>query len=86
MPCADVIIEESCGTEIHYHALADHEHGQDIDLCSPFCQCHCCHTHVTNFQGFGFDVLAISFPKKLTHYTNNKGDEIKNSLLQPPQV
>jgi hypothetical protein len=30
-------------------AQQDHEdaHTNSFDLCTPFCSCHCCHTHVT---------------------------------------
>ena len=48
LPCSDDMTSENCGTEIHFHAgSSDHDDHSNTDLCSPFCNCCCCHTHVT---------------------------------------
>jgi Family of unknown function (DUF6660) len=67
--------------------ITDVDHGHNVlDLCSPFCQCHCCHIHATNFN---LEELAVASHKISTDiflHFNGLGKDITNSILQPPRV
>lgn len=47
LPCADGLVADDCGQEIHLHSDSQHsdEGLPHADDCSPFCSCHCCHVH-----------------------------------------
>ncbi|WP_363317812.1 DUF6660 family protein [uncultured Dokdonia sp.] len=85
-PCADTVVD-SDDTQIEYSltADADHEHS-DNDLCSPFCQCHCCHVHTINFGLVAFQPLQPAIPHEFFAHFDNLGKDIPHSLLQPPRV
>lgn len=85
MPCDDVVGQDNCGAEVHYHTNDNHEHDAESDFCSPFCQCHCCHTNVNSYQHLDLS-SELSF-LSTTHfgYTENNGKDISDSLLHPPQ-
>ena len=85
-PCADEVIGETCGTEVHFHAQADQDHQSESDLCSPFCQCQCCQTHVAKHQIINLGSFTVHFVKAIFIYTDDLGKEIPDSLLQPPQA
>ena len=66
----------------------DHSHSNDTtqDLCSPFCQCHCCHVHVVEILINDFETINNEiFTHQFIHF-NNSGKEITKRLLQPPRV
>lgn len=43
MPCIDTP-EQNCANKTEM--AQQHSHSEDIDLCSPFCTCHCCQSCV----------------------------------------
>ena len=85
-PFSDEVIGEVCGTEVHFHAQAEQDNQSEADLCSPFCQCQCCQTHVAKHQIIGVGSIAIHFSKAIINYTDDLGKDIPDSFLQPPQV
>ncbi|MDY0779366.1 DUF6660 family protein [Tenacibaculum sp. IB213877] len=86
MPCEDNgMTQKDIQTEISQKLNNDHQH-QDSDLCSPFCQCHCCHVHITQFKIVDY---SISTSVISTHiFLNFEGIEknFNTTLLQPPQI
>ncbi len=66
-----------------------HQHSQNHeqqDLCSPFCQCHCCHIHILDFNFSEVVIFHPNIPILDIGYANRYGLDIQHSLLQPPQV
>jgi len=64
----------------------DGDHDQDCELCSPFCQCHCCHVHtidfgITQFEPFQSTILQDNF-----NHFDSLGKDISLALLEPPQI
>ncbi len=65
LPCADEAIGAVSGDEEVMEQLeeqgqeASHQHGED--LCSPFCSCHCCHTHVKPTAPFDLERPYVFF-------------------------
>ena len=46
LPCADMEVSSAAHTDAHElakttHDSEGHSHGNDKDLCSPFCSCNC---------------------------------------------
>lgn len=64
----------------------EHQHNTTGDSCSPFCQCHCCHVHVTQFNVANFQLLTPGISTKEFIHFNSFGQEITNQLLHPPRV
>ncbi|RMA57293.1 DUF6660 family protein [Ulvibacter antarcticus] len=87
VPCNDVNmlqneISSIVNTENHN---GDHEHSSS-DLCSPFCHCHCCHTHTIEFGVLEFETLPLAMSQRV--FTNILGstNDFLFSILQPPRV
>ena len=57
----------------------DHEEGH----CSPFCMCHCCHTHIVISDLPLFSFASIEAPSKGFH-PNLRTDELIRPILRPP--
>ncbi|WP_121665516.1 DUF6660 family protein [Mesonia aquimarina] len=64
----------------------DHQHNTTGDSCSPFCQCHCCHVHVTQFNIANFQPITPEISTVEFIHFNSFGKEISKQLLQPPRV
>jgi len=59
----------------------DHEH--DEDHCSPFCMCHCCHTHVV-VSGPVKVVMISTGLSPVSHYLQKENQESIQSVFRPP--
>lgn len=81
-PCNDPIIEDSCGSEIHYHT----SNNQESDHCSPFCQCYCCHIQIANTHSNNFSDERSLFSVIRVFISNRTGQKFSDSLFEPPQV
>tara|TARA_R110002051_G_scaffold181319_1_gene250827 strand:- start:8128 stop:8385 length:258 start_codon:yes stop_codon:yes gene_type:complete len=85
MPCSDAGVIENDSQTVSVMDF-DGERGQDCELCSPFCQCHCCHSHTIDFQLAIFEPIEpIDALENLAHF-DSLGKDISLSLFQPPQV
>jgi len=91
IPCADGMEHQDSGqVEISYVQntiipCSDHDHNSS-DGCTPFCVCHCCHTHV-----FLPDYLKVAEanPYRQTttiSYEDSFSSSHLKSLFRPPQV
>ncbi|WP_194526197.1 DUF6660 family protein [Zobellia roscoffensis] len=85
MPCSDA--EPVSGDEVAVISDSGDGHGHtDNDLCSPFCQCHCCHTHTVNFEIFSFEPFQPSISQQELVHFDSMGKDILYNLLQPPRA
>jgi len=85
-PCEDnVVLDSEVKTEILQSLDNDHQH-QDLDICSPFCSCQCCHITAKHFQltHTKLDIHIISTQDFL--YLKGNLKDFSKSILQPPQV
>jgi len=63
----------------------NHDHGA-TDLCSPFCNCHCCHVHTIESNIISFEPLILmNFKENFAHF-DSLGNDISHSLFQPPRA
>ena len=86
LPCDEDAMEDYNRNEAHYNVAENHDHNAEPDFCSPFCQCHCCHTHITTEQIPHLNYSLILISETTSNYTYNIGKDISDSLLQPPQL
>lgn len=82
MSCPDVV--ENSNVESVLHAESNHDHTPSTDNCSPFCVCHCCHTHVTTnnhyYEGIIFQQVFIW----KSPYTDAIDEGFPDSSFHPP--
>jgi len=70
---------------ISYQQDSNHNQG-NLDSCSPFCSCHCCHVHTIKFVPIAFETIEpIVFQEVFDHFYGLTKD-FHTSILQPPQV
>lgn len=89
VPCSDVAQENLSNDVVENVAsVEEHSHSQDgvVDLCSPFCQCHCCHVHVIKFQVTEFETITNEISRHQFAHIDNSGKDTTNPLLQPPRI
>ncbi|KAB5487045.1 hypothetical protein D2V93_06595 [Flagellimonas taeanensis] len=65
---------------------SDGDQGDDCELCSPFCQCHCCHVHTIDFGLVAFEPYQPEIPDEFFAHFDDLGKDIPPSLLQPPRA
>lgn len=84
-PCEDSsITDNDIKDEVSQGGDSDHEHS-GLDLCSPFCQCHCCHVHTIYSNLSDFEVNTNLISTNLFLHFDSFGKDIPNSILHPPQ-
>jgi hypothetical protein len=86
VPCEDIdIIDNEDKTNISQSIGDDYQH-LDSDLCSPFCNCHCCHIHATHEMTGDFSVKSTEIFTIVFFYGLGHVKDFNTSILQPPQV
>ncbi|MEW7290048.1 DUF6660 family protein [Aquimarina sp. 2304DJ70-9] len=86
VPCEDAYSDiDDVQAEISQNLDIDYDHNGS-DQCSPFCQCHCCHVHVINFNIVQFETQLAYISSKI--FSHNEGiiKDIALPILQPPQL
>ncbi|WP_108424453.1 DUF6660 family protein [Flagellimonas amoyensis] len=85
IPCGDS--EMVGGDDTQKVSVIDHEGGHDgaYELCSPFCQCHCCHVHTVDFGITTFEPMTHSIVRENFVHFDGLGKEVAFSLFQPPR-
>ncbi|WP_370582906.1 DUF6660 family protein [Pontibacter rufus] len=66
-----------------------HQDHQDsgADRCSPFCACHCCHTHYQPQNAAVLeDASSPEVGREVASYRNNFISSLSYSIWQPPKV
>ncbi|WP_228547339.1 DUF6660 family protein [Nonlabens antarcticus] len=85
-PCQDAIVDSQVTSlEVTQNATVDHDHAA-VDLCTPFCQCHCCHVHTLDVGIVAFEPVKSDLMQKGFFHFDSIGKDISHSLLQPPRV
>ena len=64
-------------------APVEDEGEHDEDHCSPFCMCHCCHTHILFGDLPLFSSVSTQAPPK-GFYSSPRTDEVVRPFLRPP--
>ena len=71
-------------------AQQDHDHNDTHsgtqDLCSPFCSCHCCHTHVVLKGDATIDWDVEEIPHKPSLHYSFYFPNPSFSIWQPPKI
>tara|TARA_R110002049_G_C8985663_1_gene548647 strand:- start:529 stop:834 length:306 start_codon:yes stop_codon:yes gene_type:complete len=84
LPCEDGdLLQNEMQVEI-VHSVDDN-HGH-IDMCSPFCQCQCCHIQTTFFKIAELSLGANDIATTVFLHFESLGKDISKSILQPPRV
>jgi len=85
-PCEDSgSLDNDVKVEISQNVDVDNGHT-DLDLCSPFCQCHCCHIDATSSNLAEVTVASNDISTKMFSHFDSLGEDIPYSILQPPRV
>lgn len=85
VPCGDTA-NGSNDSQVVTVIDIDTDHDQDCGLCSPFCQCHCCHVHTIDFGLVTFEPLQPEIPHEFFAHFDDLGKDIPHSILQPPRA
>jgi len=84
VPCEDDANKEEISIEQVSNLESQQETG--ADLCSPFCQCHCCHIHVLSIANHTSEVLDIQVSTRIIERHQESGIELPNTHFQPPRI
>ena len=86
-PCNDAdTIANNINNEVFIADFDNSPSHDSSDLCSPFCQCACCHINTIDFGNNTFESIVKTISSKIYYQYHNLGKEISNSVLQPPRV
>ena len=84
-PCEDSDVS-AIDVTVEVSQIVDADQGHsDLDFCSPFCQCHCCHVHTIHFNLSDIVLNSSTISTNLFLHFDSLGKDIPNSILQPPQ-
>ncbi|WP_374757833.1 DUF6660 family protein [Telluribacter humicola] len=77
-PCTDSQAASAVRDTLRVELSHDHQnHGQEADLCPPFCQCNCCGGFALFFQ------LATSIPPRLRPINTVSDIYVRTSAVSP---
>jgi len=87
VPCSDagnVKDDSQVVTVIDFDG--EHNHDNTGDLCSPFCHCHCCHSHTIEFELITFEplhppILKENFGKFKFHFRHRLHSLVFHTLI-----
>lgn len=87
-PCSD---GDVCVDDVKIGAVsintADHAHDEsEVDLCSPFCICTCCHAAVQQPQYLSFTFEAPKHNVVSTSIKPHAVPSVVHSIWQPPRL
>lgn len=85
IPCDDSDLDQENSITVAANQQ-DHNHDSEGDLCSPFCICHCCHSHFVVQHNFCSRQTEHPDVIKNTNYSDSLTEGFKMSVLQPPKV
>ena len=85
-PCEDYsALDNEVKTEISQAVDHEHQH-QNLDLCSPFCICQCCHISTINFKFVDVSINTSYISTQDFFYQNGTEKDFTTSILQPPRA
>lgn len=83
-PCEDyTTLNDEVKTEISQGFNHD---NQDSDLCTPFCNCQCCHINVMQLKLVNVKFNTSFISTQDFFYLNGIEKDFTPSILQPPKV
>jgi len=85
-PCGDTPTEEQVLLEVAEQIDGDQQQHDHMDLCSPFCHCHCCHVHAIKIATLFDQVKIYKPPTKLITPDPNLAKQIPFRVFQPPRL
>ncbi len=86
-PCDDAVTYDSeAEVSVVLDADQDHQESGGPDDCTPFCLCHCCHVHVTHFNGTSYEGFESTVSTLIIQKGERLGQEIPHTHFQPPRV
>ena len=83
LPCADAP-QEILSKPQAVSVQQDEGHA-DLDGCSPFCQCHCCHFHTLDVAANDYVLAQPLISKKVIGYQDGASRDYSSRILQPPR-
>ena len=87
MPCSD---QETCADEekdLSELAVSAGDHSEnEIDFCSPFCICNCCHTQINQPGYFYFQAHNPGYAELNAIFQQHSLKFITQSIWQPPRL
>ncbi|TPN81231.1 hypothetical protein FHK87_24925 [Aquimarina algicola] len=84
IPCNDTHPDDDIVVEISIGDNAEHDHC-GLELCSPFCNCHCCHIHATYFEMKSHHFVIREANTLSISYHENTIEDLVYGILQPPR-
>src|SRR6185436_3045091 len=61
-----------------------HQHQEESDDCSPFCQCACCQGTILVVSKIIITPVTLSLSPLCSHYSVGFTPQVLNSIWQPP--
>lgn len=89
MPCSDELVSDAAQDETHLVSAPHDQHEHDEaagDFCTPFCHCHCCHSHATFFAMLEPSLPFAQFSEECAAYSFPAEPRFPSSIFQPPRV
>lgn len=87
--CDDIEVVDENGTETFVLIQDNHDHNgnsTEFDGCSPFCICHCCHTHIDiPYHPLESAVGVHQSPDKQSYYQDFFSKGVIYATWRPPQ-
>jgi len=85
-PCADFVSSaDAMKSEISQTMDENHQH-QNLDLCSPFCICQCCHVNATDVKFLNVKSTITKIFTQDFFYLYGAENNFSTSILYPPRV
>ena len=89
LPCTDAIESSKTQTSKELASAVSTDHSESerlLDLCPPFCTCHCCHVHTVNFASAHINLFNTTINSRIFLHLDSIGQEPILSLLDPPRI
>lgn len=86
VPCEDAVQLTESDSQFQQASLDEDLTPINADDCTPFCQCHCCHVHVTNFIATSYEAFEPVISTLIIQKGEISGLEIPNFHFQPPRI
>lgn len=84
MPCEDAeVLTELVVEQV---ACEDCDGGGLGDLCSPFCDCHCCSIHYISFEDGNYHIIDLYIARGKFVFMDSQEQEVLRPFHQPPKV
>ncbi len=84
-PCGDAHTY-SDDNEIENSFNHNTEHDDScLDLCSPFCHCHCCHMHSSELVLHNYSIIIPLHSKPIFGHFERMDEGASFKLFQPPR-